>query len=212
MRNLLLVAWLLLPVGAGAYHMGPGQDRLREDDAARHLTEAGEFAATAAALAISDGEDAALDDWIAADRSYQLALENLPPKRMAARRKAMLERAKCQMQISELPEANRTLRGLVDELLSDDEQVEPALLRDAQQALASSEYYMTWLSRLEGSPREKWLPRIESARQIQRLLASSADTRGDSGAAAIARADLESAIRLERMDLSELQGLPLPSQ
>ena len=28
MRNLLLVGWLLLPIGAWAYHEGPGQDRI----------------------------------------------------------------------------------------------------------------------------------------------------------------------------------------
>ncbi len=62
--------------------------------------------------------------------------------------------------------------------------------------------------RLEGAPREEWEPRIESARQTFKQLAGDA-----SGAARQeAQEDLESAIRLARMDLSELQGLPLPSQ
>ena len=58
---------------------------------------------------------------------------------------------------------------------------------------------------MEGLPQEEWEPEIESSRQHFRLLAekSSADKNGY-------QEKLESAIRLARMDLTELQGLPLP--
>ena len=32
MRSVLLVTWLMLPIGAWAYHEGPGQDRLALDE------------------------------------------------------------------------------------------------------------------------------------------------------------------------------------
>ena len=49
MRTGILTLWLLLPIGFGAYHFGPGQERLRLDDAGALLREAAERAARAAA-------------------------------------------------------------------------------------------------------------------------------------------------------------------
>jgi hypothetical protein len=71
---------------------------------------------------------------------------------------------------------------------------------------------MTWLMRLEGEPRETWEPEIESARQTYRLLAEQAETSSDPVQAKKSCEDLAASIRLARMELSELQGLPLPSQ
>ena len=100
---------------------------------------------------------------------------------------------------------------MVDEL-KDDDAADPELLRETRDAYANSQYYMTWLMRLEGLKREAWEPEIEAARQTYRLLAEQAEASGDDDAAKKSREDLESSIRLARMDLSELQGLPLPSQ
>src|SRR6478752_3749119 len=44
MRTLLLLGWLMVPVLFGAYHYGPGQEKLRLDDAARVLAEADRLA------------------------------------------------------------------------------------------------------------------------------------------------------------------------
>jgi hypothetical protein len=71
---------------------------------------------------------------------------------------------------------------------------------------------MTWLMRLEGQPRERWEREIEASRQTYRLLAEQSERCGNVEAAKKNREDLESAIRLARLDLGELQGLPLPSQ
>src|SRR5262249_43225614 len=110
-----------------------------------------------------------------------------------------------------LPGAHEDLKGLVEEL-KEDPNAEAQVLAEARTALAGSQYYMTWLMRLEGQPREVWEPEIEAARQTYRLLAEQSAAKGDSGNAKKHQEDLESAIRLARMDLSELQGLPLPSQ
>ena len=94
----------------------------------------------------------------------------------------------------------------------DEKQADEKLLQDARAALAHSQYYMTWLMRLEGQARETWEPEIENARQTLRLLQGQAEQDGDQAAAKSFRENLESTIRLARMDLSDLQGLPLPSQ
>ena len=52
MRKLILFVWCLLPVGAAAYHYGPGQERLRSDDAAS-ASERARDAATRARAQIS---------------------------------------------------------------------------------------------------------------------------------------------------------------
>lgn len=86
------------------------------------------------------------------------------------------------------------------------------MLDEAREGLANAQYYYTWLMRLEGYPREEWEPEVEVARQSYRLLAERASTRGDEAAARTHMEDLESSIKLARLDLEELQGLPLPSQ
>ena len=194
MRVLLILGWLLLPIGFGIWHFGPGQERVQLDEAARLLAEADALAAAR--------------EWAGAEEKYAEALKRLPSGKIDENRRIRLELARVQMQCSKLPTAHRDLKGLCEEL-QDDKTASPELLADARSTLAQSQYYMTWLMRLEGLPREAWEPEIEAARQNYRLLAEGA---GDAGAKKKHEEDLESAVRLARMDLSELQGLPLPSQ
>ncbi|MEW6073451.1 MAG: hypothetical protein AB1726_12785 [Planctomycetota bacterium] len=210
MRKLYLAVWFLLPVALGAYHLGPGQDRLRIDDAARSLEEAAAHAARAAALPEEEAPAAAAE-WARAVQAYTAALRDLPADRVSAQRAARLELARCRMFVAGLPEANAELQSLVEEMAAD-EGADPALLRDARRALAGSQYYLTWLMRLEGVGREEWEPVIEAARQTYKLLAEEDAAGADEEGARRSREDLESAIRLARMELNELQGLPLPSQ
>ena len=79
-------------------------------------------------------------------------------------------------------------------------------------ALANSQFYITWLMRLEGRSPDVWEPEITSSQQMYRLLAEKAEQDGDLEMIQIRRSDLESAVKLARMDIGELQGLPLPSQ
>jgi hypothetical protein len=211
MRRLLLCLWLTVPVAAGAYHMGPGQDRMRLDEAVHLIGQAETHAALAVELAATDGDIAAEDAWIEAEAAYTQALMLLPRDRTHERRSATLERSKCLMFISKLPEACGDLQGLVDEMRADAD-AQPTVLSDARRSLANAQYYMTWLMRLEGRTRDEWEPRLEAARQSFRLLAEEAEAGGDPSAVASSLEDLESAVRLGRMDVTELQGLPLPSQ
>ncbi len=135
----------------------------------------------------------------------------LPPGHTAEAQCIRVERAKADMLAHRLPEAHAELQALSDEL-ERDAAADPQLRAEARSALANSQYYMTWLMRLEGLSRDVWEPEIEAARQNYRLLAEQAEAAGNTAAASLHEHDLESAIRLARLDLSELQGLPLPSQ
>jgi hypothetical protein len=197
MRTFMLLGWLMVPILGIAYHQGPGQEQMRFDHVAALVRQAERH--------VADKE------WSDAAEKYEEALKQLPAGRTEENRRLRLERAKAQMLAHNLPTAHADLKTLLEEL-EHDSSANPGLLADTRRALASAQYYMTWLMRLEGEPIEAWEPEIEAARQNYRLLAEQADTAGDVGAAKSFREDLEAAVRLARMDLGELQGLNLPCQ
>jgi tetratricopeptide (TPR) repeat protein len=197
MRTFLLLGWLLVPVGFGIWHYGPGQNYLTRDDASRMLAQADAL--------VKEG------DWAAAVDAYDEALKLLPGDMVSAQRRVRLEKAKARMMASQLPQALEDLKTLTEELQAD-LQADRKLVADTRESLAQAHYYMTWLMRLEGLTRDVWEPEIEAARQNYRLLAEEAEKRGDEEATKKRREDLEAAVRLARLDLTELQGLPLPSQ
>lgn len=197
MRNLFLIVWLLIPVGAWAYHNGPGQERLELDEVARLVGKAETCAKE------GDHEAAAL--------LYDKALNEIPEGRNQEARTIRLERAKSQMLSKQLPTARADLQSLLDDVTSD-KSVAEGFKDEVRSTLANSQYYMTWLMRLEGRPREDWEPEIEASRQSFRLLAEKSKQSGNADGATKHQNDLESSIRLARMELKDLQGLPLPSQ
>lgn len=218
MRVLVLVLWMLIPVGAFAYHLGPGQSDLKRDKVALLLADANGFVEN--------------ENWEEAESVFKSALELLPEDEVDTNRRTRLELAKVQLMNKGLPQANEDLKVLVNELedeaerwkrfeagtLSADDdgadirEPNPGMLADARTALANSQYYITWLMRVEGRPETDWEPEITSSQQIYRLLAEESAKDSDQEMIAIRKSDLESAVKLARMDLGELQGLPLPSQ
>lgn len=199
MRNILLAGWLVLPIAAWAYHEGPGQDRLAMEQADAVLV---------AAHAAAD-----VGDWKLAVAKYQEAMGALPkdldtPLLTTTQRRIKLEMNKARMLASGLPDAREDLEVLVEELVADGKS-DQDLLAEARQQLARAQFYTTWLMRLEGLTREEWEPEIEAARQNWRLLAENAK---DAEQQQKHQADLEAAIRLARLEIEDLQGLPLPSE
>lgn len=197
MRGALLAVLLLAPVLAGAYHYGPGQTRLKLDDAAAELSQA--------RLLVEQGDHAQ------AVAAFTKALEQLPSDRLDETRRIRAERAKSMLLASKLPAAYDELTLLLPEL-EEDPRSAAELLADVRNSLANAKYYLTWLMRLEGKSRDEWEPEIDAARQMYRLLAEQAEARGDRFSLKQHQEDLEAAIRLARLDLSELQALPLPCQ
>lgn len=201
MRQVFLAGWLLLPVGAWAFHEGPGQDLLQLDT----VTDA--FAQARAAEADQD--------WQTALDLYREAQEALPDQdrlpREAADYAARIRLAtnRVKLNLKGLPEVHSDMADMVSEL-ANDPAADPEILMEARRTHAQSRYYMAWLMRLEGLRREQWEPEIEAARQTYRLLAEQADAKNDSAGALERRKDLEAAVKLARMDLDELQGLKIP--
>lgn len=197
-RTLGLVAWAFLPLIAVAYHYGPGQAAMRAD-------QAGSAIATAEAAV-------AAQDWKGAVDAYDAALGALPKDHTDAALRLRLEKSKAQMLSAGLPQAHEELKGLLTELNALGAAATPKqaqIREETRAALGNSHYYLTWLMRLEGQPREIWEPEIEAARQHFTLL-ESATVSVDQKARY--QKDLAASVRLARMELSELQGLPIPSQ
>ncbi|MCB1096957.1 MAG: hypothetical protein KDN22_15385 [Verrucomicrobiae bacterium] len=197
MRKIFIVFWLLLPVVGMAYHFGPGRARMTIDDAGAQLVLAEQLAKE--------------QQWDEAIEKFDRVLQLLPKDKTAEMRRVRLAKANAQMLAHQLPDAHQDLGVLVEEM-TEDQSADPQVLQEARSAHANSQYYLTWLMRLEGVGKETWGPEIEAARQTYRLLAEDAVKSGDAAFGKKVSEDLESTIRLARMDLGELQGLPLPNQ
>lgn len=197
MRGILLGGWLLVPVLMGAYHYGPGQRRMELDQTQDALSAA--------------RKSVQAKKYDVAVKQFSEALAAIPADQTTEARRIRLERAKAQLLEPDLTSAYNELTALFPELQADTS-TDPKLLADAQQTMANAQYYLTWLMRLEGQPRDVWEPEIEGSRQLYRMLAEQATVTGDKQLAIGRQEDLESAVRLARLDLSELQALPLPSQ
>ena len=197
MRVILIVAWLFVGLAGTIYHFGPGKEKTKLDrvDATYQVAQ----------------EHLAQKEWAKGVEQLDEVMALLPADQPQRMQELRLEKAKAQMLSKQLPEARDSLDQLFTEL-SEDANASPELLAQTRSALANSQYYMTWLMRLEGLPKTVWEPEIESARQHYRHLAENCCSYNLPELAEQSGEDLESSIRLARMDLKELQGLPLPSQ
>jgi hypothetical protein len=190
-KKILLAVWLLLPVALLAYHYGPGQARLAQDRAALKISEAKAFEAK--------------EDWASAYRVWGEALAGTPADQKEAQFQIRLSQSRARVQMGGIPEAMEDMSTLLDEVVAANGK--KTLQEEIRGSLASSQYYVAWLMRLEGAEGEEWMPRAESARQNFRLLAEN--TKGTEIAASYEK-NLEAVIRLQRMSLEDLQGQPMP--
>ncbi len=197
MRIILIIAWLFVGLAGIIFHLGPGRDQAKLDRLDQILGEAQHSVDT--------------QQWAAAVAKFDLALAEIPSEKIHQARQVILEKAKAQMMSKNLPQARQTLEQVLTEARKDPTS-EPAFVAEVESALASSQYYMTWLMRLEGLAKEAWLPEIESARQHYAQVSQIGKDLGDIALVRRSQEDLEASVRLARMDLNELQGLPLPSQ
>jgi hypothetical protein len=134
----------------------------------------------------------AKEDWQGAFQAWSDALTETPQSQTGPRFQLRLAQARTRMYTGELPEAIEDMQSL---------------LTDIQRGHANRELEREVRRTLESAPAEEWLLPVEEARQHFRLLAEETQ---DPRAVVNYKKNLEATIRLERMDLSELQGLPLP--
>lgn len=191
--------WLLIPVGLLALHFGAGQDFLARDLAGDPLREA--------EAAAAEG------NWDLAALAYGEALSKLPGGDRAIRQSLSLAQARAQIKAGQMIAGQENLENVLAEL-EEGPRRDGEVARAVRHELATASYYAAWLMRLEGAAPEEWKPEIHRARQQFRLLAERAEEAGEDGeASAHAEAfkkNLEAAIRLEQMDLTELLAKPLP--
>ena len=195
MRKLFIFIWLLIPLGATAYHFGPGQQNLKFDQATQHIDLAEKH------LTNKEFAEAVVE--------FDEAISSLPNEDVSTITKLRIEKAKAQMQCSQLPEAYKNLESMLSEINAD---TNPKLIAEIKSTLANAQYYITWLMRLEGHSREIWEPVIESSRQNYYAASEFVKGEGNQKLNNELLQNLETSIKLARMDLDELQGLPLPNQ
>ena len=193
-KNLLIFLWALAPVALLAFHFGPGQAGLAREEAKTSIQ---------AALDFEVGEQ-----WQQAIDAYNDALAALPETETAKRQQLQLARANARIYVGELPEAMLSMEHLLDETAKGSDKELESKVRSS---LASAQYYTGWLMRLELAEKEEWKEPLEKARQNFRLLAEQTD-KTDAKASEDHQKNLEAVVRLARMDLSEVQALPLPKK
>ena len=193
-KNLLIFLWALAPVALLAYHFGPGQAGLAREEAKANIQAALDFEAK--------------KQWQQAIDAYNDALAALPDTETAKRQQLQLARANARIYVGELPEAMLSMEHLLDETArGDDSELESKV----RSSLASAQYYTGWLMRLELAEKKEWKEPLEKARQNFRLLAEQT-AKTDAKASEDHQKNLEAVVRLARMDLSEVQALPLPKK
>ena len=193
-KNLFILLWALAPVALLAYHYGPGQAGLAREEAKASIRAALDFEAK--------------KQWRQAIDAYNAALATLPDTETAKRQQLQLARANARIYVGELPEAMLAMEHLLDETAKGSDSKLESKVRSS---LASAQYYTGWLMRLELAEKEEWKEPLEKARQNFRLLAEQTD-KTDAKASEDHQKNLEAVVRLARMDLSEVQALPLPKK
>ena len=193
-KNLFILLWALAPVALLAYHYGPGQAGLAREEAKASIRTALDFEAK--------------KQWRQAIDAYNAALAALPDTETAKRQQLQLARANARIYVGELPEAMLAMEHLLDETAKGSDS---KLENKVRSSLASAQYYTGWLMRLELAEKEEWKEPLEKARQNFRLLAEQT-AKTDAKASEDHQKNLEAVVRLARMDLSEVQALPLPKK
>ena len=195
MKKYLVLLWLLLPLPLVVLHFGRGQQWLALDRASALMRE-GQTAEQA-------------EDWMAADRLYREAAAAVPAEKRDLR---------LRLDLAQIRTRHRTgdALGAIDlseKLLNDSAlpAMPTAFQDEAREVAGRIHYYAAWIMRLEGAGRELWMEEAESARQNFRLLAETGSS-GVEAAAGTRQENLESAVQLQRLSLTELMARPLPRE
>lgn len=206
MRKYLVLLWLLLPLPVVVLHFGRGQEWLARDKAHDFIRQAER----------AEREQ----NWQRADELYQDADKAVGAQDRDLKLRLALARVRTRFHMGD---AVAAIDG-VDKLLDDTAMAEmPWEFQQEARALSGRiHYYAGWVMRLEGAKRELWMEEAELARQNFRLLSeqsvshAQADSKGEDKISADEsrkqHEDLESAVQLQRLSLTELMARPLPKE
>lgn len=189
MKRRLLLLWLLLPVPVIALHYGPGQRWLSLDDANALVRRA--------RAAERDGKHPV------AAACYLEAASKLGPRDETQTYRCEIAAARARARQGDAADALEKLDAV---MASPRWSAQPEDVQaEARELLARTSYYAAWVMRLEGAARGDWSEAADESRQQFRLLAESKSADGQDR-------NLEAAVRLERMSLTELMAKPLPKE
>ena len=193
MKRFLSLLWLLLPLPLVVLHFSHGQQWMARDDA-RALVLRAEAAEKAG-------------DWAGADQAYREAAVLVGSEDPALKLRLDLAQTRTRFRSGAAVEAI----DLSEQLLNDPAlaTMPPEFRDEARELSGRIHYFAAWVMRLEGAGRELWMEQAELARQNYRLLVEhpAKSVAGDSR-----QQDLESAVQLQRLSLTELMGRPLPQE
>ena len=196
MKRWLLLLWLLVPLPVIVWHFGPGQKWLARDQTHALISRAQQAETR--------------KDWPTAEKLFQAAAGKLGASDPAVRLQLDVALVRARYNQGGAVEA---IDG-VDRILSDARftRLPEAQQREARELAGRIHYYAAWVMRLEGAQKDLWMEEAELARQNYRLLTESSFEAGESIYAQTQQTNLESAVRLQRMSLTELMGRPLPEE
>lgn len=196
MKRWFLLLWLLAPLPAIVWHYGAGQKWLARDRAQALIRRAQQAEAR--------------QSWAEAETLFREAAGKIGHSDPAVRVQLDVALVRARYRQGSAIEA---IDG-VDRILSEARfgTLPDALQREARELAGRIHYYAAWVMRLEGARRELWLEEAELARQNYRLLTEASLSAGLTGYGTAQQTNLESAVRLERMSLTELLGRPLPEE
>lgn len=198
MKKWLLLLWLLLPLPVIVWHYGPGQQWLARDKADSAIREA--------------QKAEAVKDWARAETLYReastLAADAVRPL------KARLDLALTRVRFRQGGAVEAI--DSIDRLLTarDFNELPPDLQGETRELAGRIHYYAAWVMRLEGAQRDLWMEEAELSRQNFRMLSEQdlAASIHTNNYTQTQQTNLETAVRLQRMSLTELMGRPLPEE
>ncbi len=197
MRKYLVLAWLLLPLPVLVFHFGRrGQEWLARDIAHDLIHEAKQAEARG--------------DWKAADGKYSEADKVVGASDPSLKLRLDLARVQTRYRMGDAVPAI----DAVDHLLEDAAlaTMPQDFQREVRELSGRIHYYAAWVMRLEGADRELWMEEADRSRQSYRLLAEGSPADTPSTKVRSEREDLEAAVQLQRLSLTELMARPLPQE
>lgn len=196
MRKYLVLLWLLLPLPVVVLHFGRGQQWLA-------LDKAGDL--------VRKAENAEKqENWSQADAFYQEAARLAGAQDNSLRMRLDLAQTRTRYRMGEAVDAIDRADRLLDDAALKKMPVD--FQREARELAGRIHYYAGWVMRLEGAGRELWMEEAELARQSFRLLTEKSESEGAVEYASVQQENLESAVQLQRLSLTELMARPLPKE
>jgi hypothetical protein len=196
MKKYFVLLWLLLPLPLLVLHFGRGQQWLANDQA--H------------ALILQGQEAERVEDWKSADDLYRQAAAFVTNEQKDLKLRLDLARVRTAHRSGDAMAAIEGAESLLDDTAFTSMPVE--FRREAREVAARIHYYAAWVMRLEGASRDLWMEQAELARQNFRLLAEKESDQTTPEYVKSQKENLESAIQLQRLGLTELMARPVPKE